>query len=1181
MANASASSALFRDAATTQCASSDVPSLRLLSDLADRSPLSLWRSSGTDGEALLSLLQSSVNAVASGGIMDKVDAVLEAVVNVSIASQTAAKSAVSATAGGETNELMAAIRAQTEDNEHAKSIPVDPKSFASKLGKACLPSLLAALARSGGTDPDARGNAARKLSHASTRCPSLVAGDIGVLGCLIKTCLALARIGSGSEDEDEANASLAALEVLASAVEVDDVRKRVALTSAMVSSGMEDLLRLSLIGEDGQSGAIRICSEYIVSGTDDDLDAWTSDPASLQDSSSASSWDGDDVSSFAESLLESFLRHLGGGAQTLPVVLPLVEQLMQSSPDQWRNYRAALSMLEGCLDAAPVAFAPHVPVAVETALKLSSHPCVRVQYQSIQLLGALCHADSTDDEEGNVQIRREHSGRILQALAQSCGSACSKVSAHASLALVSYCRGGDGKPDAGKSVNKESLVPYLADVLGALSSGPLRVDVTDPAAVNSGGVAVLVRAISAVACLADASGESFAPHYASVMPGLLGCSKFGVEFDQAGAVRVAPNATGHDFAQLRGSAVESATIVGQAVGTDNPDAFVPDAENIVQIILPLLNMAENGGDAGSVIPLDQILAASARIAAIMGDRYAPFLPSVLPHLLRRAREDAEVSVLEGDEAGLQATKSGLHQIDEDAGTESITVQLPGVGLKKLVMNTTQMQEKSQAARAVYEHARSMGASFGPHAEVTLGAFLPLVEFKYSAEVRSTGAQACGPVFDALCEYATQEKSAAHLPGQALPALSKAIARQIKLEDNDDPDTVFALADSLSEVFYSAHKHKTAAQGTPIAVLGAADSRAVVSQVVDIAKSCLERRSYLLSQMAGADGVMPDADELALLEEQLQLEADQLSELVNSIGYNIKSLKENFAPIFDQIVAPFFGQFLPATYAASPGADVRARVAAVCLFDDVIEHCGTSMASKYAAPLAEAVAMGIDDATNGDDGDLKSAAVYGVAQLARNAPKGVLDNVVQPILMQLIQIVQSEMGQASSKEDMDNPYLVEISASAVASLAVFDSSPYANANLPVDRASLMNLFLGVLPITEDPDEAKVCHSGLCDLIDSKTLDPTATPAVITLVAQILALAEGGEEDVATPSTISRLAGILRGVQEVSGGGALRGALSGMSEEDRNAVTKAMARSNAPGSSGGTGRGSSPISVVRMR
>lgn len=72
---------------------------------------------------------------------------------------------------------------------------------------------------------------------------------------------------------------------------------------------------------------------------------------------------------------------------------------------------------------------------------------------------------------------------------------------------------------------------------------------------------------------------------------------------------------------------------------------------------------------------------------------------------------------EGDEAGLVATRDGAFEHDAKTGTESVTVSVPGMGLKKLTMNTSQMQEKSQAAGAVYELASALGSSFWVYAEV--------------------------------------------------------------------------------------------------------------------------------------------------------------------------------------------------------------------------------------------------------------------------------------------------------------------------------------------------------------------------------------------------------------------------------------------------------------------------------
>ena len=1121
-----------------QCSAADPTSLLLLADLAERSPLTLWSSSGTNGEALAGLFQGVLTSLNnSTNNSDQVEASLEAVVRVAIASDEAAAAAASGSTGG--NAILRAIQSQSGDaasgsDKASSKSKVAPSSPASHLGRATLPTLLGMVASS--NDADSQQRCMQTLAHAAGHCPSLLAGDMQTLTCLLQSCVGIAQVQSQEivgGDPDAAAVALSALEVLASLVDVTDARKKIVLTAKLAATGggngMANLLQLLLLGPNAdQNGVIRICAAIITNGVDDDVESWSADAPSLQ-SDSANSWEDDDAAMYAESLLESFLRHLGGGTATLPVVLPLIEALMNAP--EWRNHRAALSILERCLEAAPVTFAQHVPVAVEAALNLASAAAsnVRVQLQALQLLGALCCHDAVEDDPAYspptkdnaapIQVRAPYGGRILQVASALVASPCPKVSAHACLVLVSFCRGGNGKDNCGVSVPKEVLVPYLQDVLTALASGPLSLDVSDPAKVSGGAVTVLVRAINAVACLADAAGADFAPYYGNIMPGLLGCSQFGLQIDPNGAVRAVGGATAglsHDFATLRGSAIESATIVGDAV--DNESLFVPDAEKIVGTTLPILKSVEAGNEAAaSFIPMDQLLAASARIASVMGERYAQFMPAVLPHLLKRVREEAEVSVVDGDDAGLEATKREGAEIDEEKGTESVTFALPGVGIRKLILNTSQMQEKSSACRAIYAHASALGGAFGPFAAECTDALLPLVTFKYSADVRSTSAQALAPVFDAACAGALAGIAPADLPMKALRSTTKSLVQQLEAEDKDDDEAVFALADALSDILRFACYNINEADGRRIAQLPVDEARATVKQVIGMMKICLDRRAAIINAIGGGhDGVAPDEDECAQLYDQLMAEERNLTPLLDSIGYTLKSLGEAFVPIFKSIVAPFFSPLLT----ASGTADARARFAAVALFDDCVEHCGSAAAARYAPYLAEAVVEGMDDSKNEGDEDLKVALIYGVAQIARHAPANVLDSSINAVMTQLTSIIKASEGVA--KDDMDDVRVVENAVSALASLAIFDKSPYAKLG---QRAALLPPFLNNLPLREDPDEAQLCHDGLCDLIESGAIDLSANaPALANIICQIRQCVEEEGEEIATPETCNRLSAI---------------------------------------------------------
>ena len=93
-----------------------------------------------------------------------------------------------------------------------------------------------------------------------------------------------------------------------------------------------------------------------------------------------------------------------------------------------------------------------------------------------------------------------------------------------------------------------------------------------------------------------------------------------------------------------------------------------------------------------------------------------------------------------------------------------------------------------------------------------------------------------------------------------------------------------------------------------------------------------------------------------------------------------------------------------------------------------------------------------------------AAVYGVAQMARYAPSTVMSGHIQTIVHQLLSLTSR-----SKEEAGDDIYLVEIAASALASLTLF--GPFTTLKF-IGHDSLMNTFLSYLPIQQDEDEAKV-------------------------------------------------------------------------------------------------------------
>jgi len=1115
------------------CAAMDTMYLRLLASVAERSPVALW-SVGT-AETLSSLFRGNIAS------LETLEAALGALCEVGIAYEKAKRVAQS----GKDDEIEKALLAQFPET----CTSVNSSSPPAQLGKLLLPSMLEALVRFS-VQPSSPAiilsDCATHLATCADRCPSLLAGDAASLEAVMRACMSVAQVANSQEDEDVTYLKLSALDVLATISAVPQIKRSIMKPTSPSPRSVGEmghqsspLLQFLIQGDAGnaagdQKGVLYLCAELAVMGVDDDEQGWAAEPAKVHDAES--SWEDDRTALHAESLLESFVENLGGSS-TLPAVFQLVDQLLASA--SWRNQRAVLSMLERCLAAAPITFVPHVPATVDAALRLISSASPRVQYQALQLLGSLCCANSVEaDAEPRILVRERYGGRILEAVACLVKSSCTKVASHACLTVVSYCRGGNFSDNCQASIEKGLIVPYVGSLLDALRSGPLSADLTNPNAMKEGSLAVLIRAIGAVACLADASGEEFLPHY-GVVSGLTACAIFGLE-TSGPVIKMAANVKNtHEMATLRGSAIEAASIIGQAVAGpegENVLTFAKDASEIMNLATILLN-----GETADVIPMEQLLAACARIAAVMGSQYVQFMPSVLPHILKRAIEKLEVSITD-DTDGVPNSND-----DGDDGIEGYSVSIPGMGSKKVKINTSQLEEKAQAARALYEHANSLGKEFAPFVEASATAFLPLVHCEYSGDVRSTSSQALCQVFKAACLSAAANDSSNNAQGPAqtlLPLLARALTKQLSEEvDEDDVENRYAIADALSEVMWDAFTHK-AGNGERVAQISVGDAREIVGGLMSLISSCLTRRSTLLSEMADYSF---DNDEIARCDERARAESEYLTHLVDSVGYQLKSLGESFAPVFAESVAGPMCQLLKAS-----SNDVRARLAAVCLFDDCVEHCGSSAANAYASILLEGIQEALNDNSTNDDVELKQAAVYGIAQVARHAPKLLPPMQGQDLLRKVYNIAKEV--ETVSKNDMEHVVLVENAVSSMASLALLKGSPLSDS--VSDKGAFTDVFLRGLPIEQDFDEAKICHDGLCDLVESNIINPqTEYRTLIRIIGKILVLVSEGDE-VASQNTILRLMSVIGKIQQTVDGNSIQTAFSVLEPEAQEALVSAM-------------------------
>ena len=222
----------------------------------------------------------------------------------------------------------------------------------------------------------------------------------------------------------------------------------------------------------------------------------------------------------------------------------------------------------------------------------------------------------------------------------------------------------------------------------------------------------------------------------------------------------------------------------------------------------------------------------------------------------------------------------------------------------------------------------------------------------------------------------------------------------------------------------------------------------------------------------------------------------MTNIINAVGYVLKAQREAFIPLFDQLIAPFYGPLLRAEQPAL-------RHIAMCTFVDVIEYCGPA-AHKHLAQFAPLLLEPSNLAN--EEPELRQVCVYGINQIAKHAPQ-YFGQQCQQALQQCVQIVT-----AANAADDENVFVTENAVSALGTIAVGHAAP-------ADQPQLLALWLSKLPLREDEEEARVVHCQLADWLEQGNPHLLANrPRVLEIVTQ---LREKKSAELTSSSTLARL------------------------------------------------------------
>ena len=715
-----------------------------------------------------------------------------------------------------------------------------------------------------------------------------------------------------------------------------------------------------------------------------------------------------------------------GGKTMVPVLFEQIQRLIQS-PD-WKQRHAALMAISQSGEGCEKQMSSNLQQIVTMIVGHFNDAHPRVRWAAINTVGQMC------TDFGPALQTSLHS-LVLPALIKTMDDSCKRVQAHAAAAVINFC----------EHCERKTLQIYLNDLLGKLL-----------VLLQRNIRRVSEQAVTAIASVADVAESDFAPYYASFMPGLKA---------------ILSGAQGKEYRMLRGKSMECISLIGVAVGKET---FGPDAKEVMDLIIASQQGQEMDADDPQV---SFMLQACGRICKCLGEHFQPYLPYVIPPLLRSAQIDPELHVTDADD--------DEGDVEEEEGMESVTVAIRGQGNKRITIRTSALEEKATACSMLRTYALELKEAFHPFVLDVTKVLVPLVAFQYMDDVRTAAMQAMPDLLHSaiLAQQAGAPGASEAFTAELKDFMYGPILQQLRKEP--DTDTLAMLLDAWTEVVQYGSE-------SPAACLNPQqlhDSLAVMQELI---KESLERRAERQQKQAEEEH---DDDEEEELEAEAEREEVLIQNLVECLGQVFKTYHSGVLPVFDELLLPIFQAMLQPTAVASD------RVAALCIFDDIIEHCSADGgAARYVATLLPAfLQYTIDPAV-----EVRQAAVYGLGVLAEHDRTAFDAAAQQQAAQRLLQVIE-----APEAFGDENASASDNAVSALAKLCR-RSDEICAAAAP--------RWLAKLPLRTDKEEARAVHRRLVEFVETSSTHVVGTqmerlPDVIVIFAQVLGT-DLVEDEVAT-------------------------------------------------------------------
>lgn len=664
-----------------------------------------------------------------------------------------------------------------------------------------------------------------------------------------------------------------------------------------------------------------------------------------------------------------------GGSVVLPPTFNWLPRMITST--SWRDRHAALMAISAISEGCQELMEGELDKVLDLVLPALSDPHPRVRWAGCNALGQM-----STDFKGTMQS--EYHQTVLPALIPVLTASEPRVQSHAAAALVNFC----------EEAEKEVLEPYLDRLLENLMQllqSPKRF--------------VQEQALSTIATVADSAESTFGKWYVNLMPLLFN-------------VLQQPNE--REVRLLRAKAMECATLIALAVGKEKMGS---DALALVQIL---------GSVQAGIVDEDDpqesyLLHCWGRMCRVLGADFIPYLPDVMPPLMKLAQAKADIQLLDNDE--------NVAQIEQEEGWELVPLKGKYIGIK-----TSTLDDKFMAVELITVYAQNLEAGFAEHVpEIMEKVAIPGLAFFFHDPVRVASAKAVPQLLNSY-------KAKFGLNSHEYQTLWKGTIDKV-LEVLETEPAIETLAE-MYQCFYES-----------VEVTGKdCLSNDQMTIFITSAESVLKDFQTRVKERLEEANEREDGEE-AGEDEEFAIEDDQtlLSDMNKAFHTIFKHQGQTFLPHWERLLN-YYDLFVT-------NKDDTQRQWALCIFDDVLEFCGPT-SWHYHTHFVQPLINGMQD----DAPANRQAACYGVGVAAQKGGEAWAEfaNHSLPILFQVIQ-----RPNARSEQDV---FATENACASIAKVLQFNSGKVQNV------AEVATHWIDTLPVVNDEEAAPYAYGFLGQLIE---------------------------------------------------------------------------------------------------